>query len=80
MKIIIIHALQISFFFFKDPCRNLMRKWNGINTVNGVFSDEFQLSDLPILGVWNITATLSNGQVKSYSEKKNIENHLFIIQ
>lgn len=41
-----------------------MRQWNGVNTDNGVFSDEFQLSDLPILGEWNITVAIGREQVR----------------
>lgn len=65
----------------KDPCRNLVKKWNNVNTVNGVFSDEFQLSDLPNLGEWKITAQLNNEQVcdlhltnRYYSYTKRMNN------
>lgn len=44
----------------KDPLRNVMKKWNGVNTINGVFSGEFQLSDLPNLGEWKITAAVGD--------------------
>ncbi|XP_031622614.1 CD109 antigen-like, partial [Contarinia nasturtii] len=48
---------------FNDPCRNIMKKWNGVNTINGVFSSEFQLSDVPNFGEWKITAAIGD-QVK----------------
>lgn len=47
----------------KDSCRNLMKKWNGVILINGVFSDEYQLSDVPSLGEWKITAALGDDQV-----------------
>lgn len=41
-----------------------MKKWTNVKTINGVFSGEFQLSDLPNLGEWKITAAI-NEQVRS---------------
>lgn len=37
-----------------------MKKWNGVNTIDGVFSGEYQLSDLPSLGEWKITAAIDD--------------------
>ncbi|XP_031637598.1 pregnancy zone protein-like, partial [Contarinia nasturtii] len=48
---------------FDDPCRNIMKKWNGVNTMHGVFSGEFQLSDVPNFGEWKITAAVGD-QIK----------------
>lgn len=44
----------------KDSCRNLMKNWNGVNTISGVFSGEYQLSDVPNLGEWKIKATVGD--------------------
>lgn len=38
----------------------MLKAWNGVNTVNGVFSNEFQLSDVPHLGEWKITAAVGD--------------------
>lgn len=46
--------------FVKDPCRHLLKKWDGVQTTCGVFSDEFQLSDQPNLGNWTIKASLGD--------------------
>lgn len=44
----------------KDPCRNVMKRLSGVNTNRGVFSDEFELSDVPIFGDWEISATVGD--------------------
>lgn len=46
--------------FDKDPCRNMMKQLNGVTTVNGVFSSEYQLSDVPNFGDWQIQATVGD--------------------
>ena len=37
-----------------------MKKFDGLNTVNGVFSRDFQLSDVPIFGEWKIAAAIGD--------------------
>ncbi|XP_055314135.1 CD109 antigen-like [Sitodiplosis mosellana] len=53
-----------------DPCQNLLKQWNGVNIANnsGVFSGEYQLSDLPNLGLWKITVSVGD-QVKTATIK-----------
>lgn len=48
--------IEIANFFSnkKDPRGNVLKKLNGVNTNRGVFSDEYELSDVPILGDWKI--------------------------
>lgn len=60
IKYFILIIIFISHADIKDSCRNLMKKWNGVNTTNGVFSGEYQLSDLPSLGEWKITAAIAD--------------------
>lgn len=43
-----------------DSSRNLMKQWTGVNTINGVFSGEYQLSDIPRLGEWKVTAAIGD--------------------
>lgn len=45
---------------FQDACRNVLKKLDGVNTINGVFSGEYQLSDAPNLGTWKITAAIAD--------------------
>lgn len=42
----------------QDPSRNLLKKLDGVNTINGVYSGEYQLSDVPSLGDWKIKANI----------------------
>lgn len=51
----------------KDSCQNTLKVWNGVNTINGVFSGEYQLSDLPNLGDWKITATVGDQVCSQFS-------------
>lgn len=44
----------------QDPKRNVVKKFDGTNTINGVFSGDFQLSEVPALGEWKITATIGD--------------------
>lgn len=37
-----------------------MKQWNGVNAINGVFSGEYQLSDIPQLGEWKVTAAIGD--------------------
>lgn len=37
-----------------------MKNWNGVNTISGVFSGEYQLSDIPNLGEWKVTAAIGD--------------------
>lgn len=50
----------------KDPRRNMLKNWNGVNTIGGVFSGEFQLSDVPNLGIWTIQASVGS-QVRTHA-------------
>ncbi|XP_042359642.1 CD109 antigen [Plectropomus leopardus] len=44
----------------RDPRGNLLRQWLSLDSVLGVVSKEFQLSDNPPLGKWTIEATVGN--------------------
>nr|XP_020475101.1 CD109 antigen-like [Monopterus albus] len=44
----------------KDPRGNLLRQWLAADSVLGVVSREFELSDNPPLGEWTIVTTVSN--------------------
>lgn len=61
--------------FDKDPMRNILKKWNGVNTINGVFSGEFQLSDVPIFGEWKISAAITD-QVSFQHCSSNIHGNV----
>lgn len=37
-----------------------MKNWNGVNIISGVFSGEYQLSDVPNLGEWKIKAAVGD--------------------
>lgn len=52
------HKCDALFDAFQDSRRNLLKKWNGVNTTSGVFSGEYQLSDQPNLGLWKIEARI----------------------
>lgn len=45
---------------FQDPRQNLIKQWKQLNTTNGVFSGEFQLSDQPNLGEWKMVAEIGD--------------------
>lgn len=53
----------------------MMKKLNGVNTIDGVYSGEFQLSDLPNFGEWKITATVSD-QVCSNRVRARARAHI----
>lgn len=42
--------------FITDSENNRIKQWKGVDTYRGVFTDELQLSDLPVLGDWKIEA------------------------
>lgn len=65
------HNCDCSCLHVKDPCRNVMKKFNGVNSVSGVFSDEFQLSDVPNLGDWELRVAIGE-QVRSQSSRFKI--------
>lgn len=77
IKKILICLFCYRFRFDKDPHRNIMKKLNGVNTVNGVFTGEFQLSYLPKLGEWKITATVGE-QVSMLDQGHKFTSHLFL--
>uniref|UniRef100_A0A665UQI5 CD109 molecule n=1 Tax=Echeneis naucrates TaxID=173247 RepID=A0A665UQI5_ECHNA len=47
-----VHVLQ-------DPRGNLLRQWLAVDSVLGVVSKEFQLSENPLLGRWTVVSTVS---------------------
>uniref|UniRef100_A0A665UQQ5 CD109 molecule n=1 Tax=Echeneis naucrates TaxID=173247 RepID=A0A665UQQ5_ECHNA len=42
-----------------DPRGNLLRQWLAVDSVLGVVSKEFQLSENPLLGRWTVVSTVS---------------------
>lgn len=38
----------------------MMKKLNDVNIVNGVFTSEYQLSDVPNFGDWHIRVTIGD--------------------
>ena len=54
-----------------------MKKLNGVNTINGVYTGEFQLSDLPKLGEWKITAAVGE-QVSMLDQGHKFTSHPFL--
>lgn len=44
--------------FYQDGEGNRVKQWNRVLTTKGVFSDELQLSENPVLGDWNITVNV----------------------
>lgn len=43
-----------------DPEKNRIKHWLDVTTTKGVFSNEIQLSEQPVLGEWIITAKVGN--------------------
>ncbi|XP_029352923.1 CD109 antigen [Echeneis naucrates] len=43
----------------RDPRGNLLRQWLAVDSVLGVVSKEFQLSENPLLGRWTVVSTVS---------------------
>lgn len=70
------YSFRYRFCLDKDPHRNIMKKLNGVNTINGVYTGEFQLSDLPKLGEWKITAAVGE-QVSMLDQGHTFTSHLF---
>ncbi|XP_037033232.1 CD109 antigen-like [Bradysia coprophila] len=48
-----------------DASKTLLKQLNGVTTVNGVFCGDYQLSDAPSFGDWQIKATIGD-QVKTF--------------
>ncbi|XP_045472124.1 CD109 antigen [Harmonia axyridis] len=46
----------------KDAEGNKIKIWNDVRIVKGIFSNEFKLSDHPVLGTWNITVKIHDQQ------------------
>lgn len=47
------------FYLIQDPRGNLLRQWLAADSVLGVVSKEFQLSENPPLGEWTIVTTVN---------------------
>uniref|UniRef100_A0A1B0BJ29 TEP1-F n=1 Tax=Glossina palpalis gambiensis TaxID=67801 RepID=A0A1B0BJ29_9MUSC len=44
----------------KDPENNLVRDTKNVKLIKGVFSDKLQLTEQPVLGLWNIEVSLKD--------------------
>nr|XP_046229740.1 CD109 antigen [Scatophagus argus] len=55
----------------RDPRGNLLRQWLAVDSVLGVVSKEFQLSENPPLGEWTIVTTVSSVSSGKYFNVAN---------
>ncbi|KAI3364614.1 hypothetical protein L3Q82_011402, partial [Scortum barcoo] len=52
------YVSPVDIIMIRDPRRNLLRQWLAVDSVLGVVSKEFQLSENPPLGEWTIVTTV----------------------
>lgn len=46
------------YFTFKDGKSNVVKQWNDVIALRGIFTGELMLSKSPVLGDWNISVTI----------------------
>lgn len=46
--------------YIKDGKSNRLKQWLDAKTTKGVYTNEFQLSDSPVLGIWQIVVDVMN--------------------
>lgn len=51
--------------YITDGGRNRIKQYQDINLVKGVYQNEFQLSDSPVLGIWHINMEV-DGEVNKF--------------
>lgn len=59
----LIDSLQVNVY---DGAGNRIKLFSNQSTANGVYSNEFQLSDLPVMGTWKLTF-ISGSEEKSHT-------------
>jgi CD109 antigen len=48
--------------FINDGDKNRIRQFDDVKFLKGVYQDEFQLSDLPVMGTWTIQVRVDGGE------------------
>jgi CD109 antigen len=51
--------------FISDGAQNRVKQFDGVHLTKGVFTNELQLSDLPVMGTWSINVLVNNEKAHS---------------
>lgn len=76
LKPVLLTSDNLLNIYLTDPEKNRIKQWLQVSPQKGVYKNEIQLSDLPVLGDWKLSAQIGTGRE---SKDKTIEVKEYVL-